>query len=214
MATSPSGALTPLQDAFVRAFQARAPGFFLTGGAVLAGFTLRHRTTDDLDLFTSDAAEMSRGDAAVRGAAADVEAEVTVVQASPDFRRYVIATRDHSIKVDVVLDRAPQLEPKRLVDGVRMDSLGEVMANKLSALVGRQELRDLVDVRALELAGLRVEVHLAAAAQKDGGVTPAVLAWLLDTFPIAEPVPGGVAASDLRAYASDLARRMRTIARP
>jgi hypothetical protein len=48
-----SGKLTALQCDALEALVRRAPGFFLTGGAVLAGWTLRHRTTDDLDLFTT-----------------------------------------------------------------------------------------------------------------------------------------------------------------
>lgn len=44
--------LTDLQREVLDAFFQRERGFFLTGGAALAGFHLGHRTTDDLDLFT------------------------------------------------------------------------------------------------------------------------------------------------------------------
>jgi hypothetical protein len=43
----------------------------------------------------------------------------------------------------------------------------EILANKLCALLSRSEVRDLVDVRALELTGYRVEDALEAARLKD-----------------------------------------------
>jgi hypothetical protein len=43
-------------------------------------------------------------------------------------------------------------------------------------LLSRSEIRDLVDVRALEKAGYGLEDSIAAAAQKDAGLTPAQLA--------------------------------------
>jgi hypothetical protein len=54
MASSPDSKLSPLQLAVIRAFFEREHDFFLTGGAALAGFHLGHRTTGDLDLFTTD----------------------------------------------------------------------------------------------------------------------------------------------------------------
>ena len=46
--------LTPLQQAFLRAFFGDPVGqrFFLTGGTALAAFHLHHRLSDDLELET------------------------------------------------------------------------------------------------------------------------------------------------------------------
>jgi hypothetical protein len=52
MASSAPSKLTAFQKDVLDAFFRRERGFFLTGGAALAGFHLGHRTTDDLDLFT------------------------------------------------------------------------------------------------------------------------------------------------------------------
>ena len=48
----PASRLTPFQREVLGAFFERAKGFYLTGGAALAGFHLGHRETHDLDLFT------------------------------------------------------------------------------------------------------------------------------------------------------------------
>ncbi len=48
------GSLKPFQQDLLRAFDAHGHGYFLTGGAALAGFYGSHRPTRDLDLFTRD----------------------------------------------------------------------------------------------------------------------------------------------------------------
>jgi len=97
-----------------------------------------------------------------------------------------------------------------------LDSPREIMANKLCTLLSRGELRDLVDVMALEQAGHRVEEHLEFAARKDAGLTPAQLAWVLSQLEIGEDAspPGGVSADELRGYLDELVRRLSEVAYP
>ncbi|MGH7264742.1 MAG: nucleotidyl transferase AbiEii/AbiGii toxin family protein [Candidatus Rokuibacteriota bacterium] len=204
--------LTTLQRRFLEAFVARSSAFFLTGGAVLAGWVLGHRPTADLDLFTTDDGAMSDGDRLVRGAAAEVDATVEIVRSEPDFRRYLVRAVDEGLIVDLVRDRVPQLRPKVDRDGVLTDSVEEIVANKICALVGRSEIRDLVDLYFLEQAGFRVERFVADAARKDGGVTPATVAWILSRVTIPRTLPEGVDVETLRAFARDLEGRMRRLA--
>jgi hypothetical protein len=57
--------------------------------------------------------------------------------------------------------------------------------NKLCALLGRAELRDLVDLRALLEQGGNFEQALRDAPRKDGGFSPLTLAWVLkETSPV------------------------------
>lgn len=209
--------LTPLQDRVLRAFFAVEGGFFLTGGAALVGFFLRHRQTDDLDLFTLDTAAFERGPHVMRGVAAQVGATLEVRQDAPGFRRYALTLDDDTLVVDLVHERVAQLRPdKPVVDGVRVDPPDEILANKLTAVVGRSEERDLVDIMMLERRGLRVEDALPAALAKDGGCTPATLAWLLSQLdiPDAARLPGGVPPAELRAYVAELVTRLRRAALP
>lgn len=206
--------LTNLQRRFLDAFAAQTSTFFLTGGAVLAGWVLGHRQTDDLDLFTADEGGMADSDRFVRAAAAAIGATVEPVQSHPDFHRYIVRDAAESMVVDVALDRAPQLRPKVDRDGVRTDSVEEIVANKICALVGRSEIRDLVDLYSLECAGFRVENFIEDAMRKDGGVTPATLAWILSGIPVPATLPGGVSLDTLRAFLRDLETRMRRLAVP
>ncbi len=210
---SPRGTLTALQCDALDALTRRAPGFFLTGGAVLAGWTLKHRTTDDLDLFTTSDDAMATGDPAVRGAASEIGATATALTTTPDFHRYLIARGDQSVRIDLVRDRTPELRSKVVRDGIRMDDTEEIVANKIAALVGRSEVRDLVDLMALEKLGFRIEDYLADARKKDAGVSAATLSWLLSSMHAPSKVDGGEPAA-LEAFIRDVERRMLALSAP
>lgn len=213
-ASSSRDRLTVLQRDFLRALAARPSGFFLTGGAVLAGWVLRHRRTDDLDLFTTDDGSMRDADRLARAIAADIGATVEPTQTSPDCRRYSLRREAESMLVDFIRERVAQLHDKIVRDGVTMDATEEIVANKICALLGRAELRDIVDLYCLEMAGLQVERFLGDAQRKDGGVTPAALAWVLSEVVVPDVLPGDVDAEAVRTFVRDLEARMRRLAMP
>ena len=217
MASSPDSKLTPLQLAVVTAFFAREQRFFLTGGGALAGYYLGHRTTEDLDLFTTDDEAFERGRRVLEDVASELGGTLAVRQDTPRFKRFVLTRGDEGLVIDIVRDTNHQLHVEKLErDGVRLDPPDEILANKLTTLVGRAEERDLVDVMFLERAGYPVEAALASALAKDGGCTPATLAWLLSEITIPEGItlPGGVSASELREYVTTLVTRLRRLALP
>ena len=103
--------------------------------------------------------------------------------------------------VDLVREHAAQVLPdKPVIAGIRVDPAEEIMANKLCPLLAPAEVRDLVDLRALEGASLSLRDALNAGARKDRGLTPAQLAWVLSEIRIGDDaqIPGGVAVSVLR----------------
>ena len=139
------------------------------------------------------------------------------MQDAPGFLRAVLSRQDHALVVDLVRERSFQLHPvKPISDGIAVDPADEILANKLTAIVGRAEERDLVDVFLLERAGFRVEEALPAALKKDGGCTPATLAWLLSEVRIPDELElaGDVHSDDLRAWLDELVRRLRRAALP
>jgi len=217
MTDSSPDKLTALQRALLEAFFRIERRFFLTGGAALAGFYLHHRPTLDLDLFTLDPAAFETGRRALDAAAAELGATVAVRQHAPGFERYVVSGRGESVVVDLVLERVPQTAgAKRVIDSVSVDPLEEILVNKLTTLLSRAEERDLVDLLFLERRGLKAEDGLPAALEKDGGCTPAALAWVLSEVSIPDGVelPGGVSAAELRTFVADLIVRLRRAAFP
>ena len=211
-----STGLDRFQRDLLEAFFAREQRFFLTGGAALAGFYLHHRQTLDLDLFTTED-HLEDGEAALFDAAQELGATVERLRTSTNFRRFLVRRRSESVVADIVRDLAPQIDTEKPVrDGIRIDSPREIMANKLCTLLSRGELRDLVDVRALEQAGHRVEEHFELAVRKDAGLTPGQLAWVLSQLEIGEDAspPGGVPADELREYLDELIQRLTELAYP
>jgi len=208
--------LGALQQRFLQTFFSREKRFFLTGGAALAGFYLGHRETRDLDLFTLMDA-MEEGARSVAAAADIMGAKLESIQTSPDFRRFILTLEPEAIVVDLIRERVPQIVAhKPLIGIIAVDPPEEILANKLCALLGRAEIRDLVDVRALELAGYSIESALAAAALKDAGLTPGQLSWILSQITLGEDLipPGGVSVEDLRKYLDALITRLSGLAFP
>lgn len=208
--------LSQLQQDLIQEFFNRHQGFFLTGGAALAGFHLCHRTTEDLDLFvTSDL--LDEGERTLSEAALALGASVENIQTSPTFRRRLVRRGVEGVVVDLVFDQIPQLcEDKPNYGKVRVDPPEEILANKLCALLSRAEIRDLVDALTLDRAGFPIEVAISGAVQKDGGFTPAQLAWVLSEIELGDDavIPGDWDVARLREAMTQLRARLTRIAFP
>lgn len=208
--------LSNLQQDFLNDFFGREARFFLTGGAALVGFHLGHRETYDLDLFTMEDA-LDAGAAVAAEIARQWGGSLESIQTYPDFRRLLLKRNDEAIVIDLVRERVAQIAPdKPIFNGVRVDLPEEILANKLCALLSRSEVRDLVDVRALEMAGYRIEDALPAAASKDTGLTPAQLSWVLSQIELGDDLtpPGGVSVEELRQYLANVIARLTRLAHP
>jgi hypothetical protein len=209
--------LTPLQREVLTAFFKHERRFFLTGGAALAGFYLGHRTTDDLDLFTHEKEAFEVGGYVLQAVADELGGRVVVRQDAPGFRRYVVSRGEEAVVVDLVWERVPSAFPEKPERaGVRIDPIEEILVNKLTAALSRAEERDLVDLLFLERAGHRAEQALDSALQKDGGCTPAALAWVLSQVQVEEgaALPGGIKAHELHEFLADLVQRLLRAALP
>lgn len=209
--------LTSLQQELLMAFFERESGFFLSGGAALVGFYLHHRETEDLDLFTTEGDAFERGAHILASAAAHLGAEMVARQQSTGFHRYFVSRGEEAVIVDLVLDRVPQIHVEKWErQGIRIDPPDEILINKLNTIASRSEIRDIVDVMALERAGFPVADALEGALTKDGGCTPATLAWVLSEVEIPDRVelPGGISVKAMREYLEQLIRQLRRAAAP
>jgi predicted nucleotidyltransferase component of viral defense system len=208
--------LSALQTDLLHEFFRYEQGFFLSGGAALAGFLLGHRSTTDLDLFCASN-RLDDGDRALRQAAEGLGATLENIQTTADFRRRLVRRGSESVLVDLVHERVPQGSPEKLSFGeIRIDPPQKILANKLCTLLSRSEVRDLVDVMLLERAGFSIEQAFPLAQAKDGGLTPAQLAWVLSEIRVGDDarIPGGVSAPELREFIDGLRSRMARLGFP
>ena len=211
----PRSRLTALQRDLVAAFFAREQRFFLTGGGALAGYYLGHRTTDDLDLFSAPGPDLDDVARTLDEASRACGAMGRSAKRFADFHRIVVTRGVDECIVDLVIDRAPMVDPVKATRGdVRVDTVREIAANKVCAIIGRSEAKDLVDLAALVDAGVDLEQALADAKKKDGGAEPVALAWVLQQITIGADaaLPGEAAPERILAFRDDLVKRLRAIA--
>jgi hypothetical protein len=202
--------------ALLRACQRRVP-FHLGGGAALAGAHLHHRLSADADLFVHDRVSHRELVAALSDAGAEVGLTVEVIRDAGSFVRAHVRLPSGSLEIDVVHDPVPDVEaPPPAIEGVVVESLVDLRANKLTCILSRSEPRDLVDLLFLDRAGFPPERDLPLALRKDSGIDPGVMAWLLGQFPVS-PLPVmlvPLGSQELETFRDDLGARLRRLAVP
>ena len=184
------GELTPLQRRVLEQLSGTKPPWTLTGGAALVGFHLHHRTTRDLDLLWHGSERLGpERDACIRRLRSH-GLRVESVQHDPTFEKLLVSDESERVILDMVAEPVKPVEaPIPLELGsftVLVDTPHEILVNKLCALLGRAELRDLLDVRALLDSGGDLERALEDAPRKDAGFSAVTLAWVLRGLPVEE----------------------------
>jgi hypothetical protein len=199
---------------FVRSCQERIP-CHLAGGAALAGVYLAHRTTGDVDLFVHDPEDMRALVDLLDDVAAEADVSATIVRDAGRLVRARLVADGRTTELDIVHEPLDDLEaPPPPVEGVIVESLTDLRANKLTCVLSRSEPRDLVDLYFLDRAGHPPEEDLGLALAKDAGIDPGVLAWLLARFPV-EPLPEmllELSVKQLKSFRDSLAERFRRAA--
>lgn len=146
--------LYPLQNGILMAIENLSLPFYLTGGTALSRVYLKHRYSDDLDLFLN--ADPRFNEYTVKALDSISKLEGISIQ-----RKGVIISTDY---VDIsVLDDIGTLLKIDFVNDIpthfgefsnssfypRIDSLENILTNKISAIIGRTEIKDVVDIWAI-----------------------------------------------------------------
>jgi predicted nucleotidyltransferase component of viral defense system len=212
--------LTSLQLAVLEQFCATDTGqrFFLTGGTALAAFYLHHRQSVDLDLFTLDDLAMREAGLLLPQLAADLGCQIGRARTSEHFRQFLLEPASgQPLQVDLVRDFGPQYGQHSLVGDIVVDSMENIGANKLTAILGRTEAKDFVDLYFILQAGYEFEDLLAKAREKDLGLQPFFMVGTLlqvrhlHTLP---PTTPPLALAELQAFIVSLADQLLDRLRP
>jgi|SRR3990172_4525040 len=212
MALSPKDVLSALQWELLSFFFQGNPPFFLTGGTALSAFYLQHRYSQDLDLFTLDSDAFDRVPLYVADTATRLAVSVASLQTAPQFHRYRLSRNKESVIVDFVREVVPQIsEEKNRFEGITVDTLVDITANKICTVISRAEIKDYIDLYFLGRAGYPLENYIKEAQRKDAGVSQATLAYLLSEFRLSK-VPdfmiAHISVDDLQEYFQSLAREL------
>jgi hypothetical protein len=169
--------LTELQARLLRLLAAnRSPDSYLAGATVIHQVAETPRFSQDLDFFHDLEASVAQSAAADAATLAAAGYHVRWLLRTPLFHRAVVAAAGEEVRLEWAQDTAFRFFPVESdpICGYRLH-LADAAVNKLLALAGRQEVRDLVDILHLDAHGLSVGALAWAACGKDPGYTPDLL---------------------------------------
>ncbi len=210
---------TALQDRFLTQFftSAVADGFYLTGGTALARFYFHHRESIDLDLFTNQPdVDFDAVNRAVLGILQTLDLRIQSQVTTAAFLQYIVDDQNGvTLKVDMVRDVPVHFGDTLEINGVRLDSLENIGANKVLAIFGRTDAKDFIDLYwILQRTSLAFGDLYALAKGKDLGLSELYLAYALHSaariklFPrMLEPLPWDQIVAFFEALARDLLLR-------
>lgn len=172
----------PLQDQVLCLIRKEDTGFYLTGGTGASRGYLHHRFSDDLDLFVNDDTRFGLWTERLIYTLSYSEAwEISVLLKEERFTRMEIAAGDIMMKLECV-----NFVPARLGEVIDHPTLGlldspeNILANKITALIDREEPKDLADVWGFCCCRhLSLQAALEGARSKAAGIFPADLARVL-----------------------------------
>jgi hypothetical protein len=176
--------LYAVQDWVLDRLKAVDHRFYLTGGTALARGYYHHRYSEDLDLFVNDAREFQlwrdRCLKALADAAPNSGWRLEIVLREERFGRAVLHG-SLPLKLEFVNDVPFRVgQPWNHPRLGRLDTKENILANKVSALVDRQEPKDLVDIYFLCcLDNLDLVEAIEHAQGKAAGLFPPVVAAAL-----------------------------------
>jgi predicted nucleotidyltransferase component of viral defense system len=142
--------LYQIQDKILLALKPVLSSFYLTGGTALGRFYLNHRFSEDLDFF------MNKSNA-FKSTTKNIEKvllrDFSVLKQQSliydDFVRYYIEEGESVLKVEFVNDIEYRCGVPNLYEYGLIDTPLNMLTNKITAIVGRDEPKDIFDIYTL-----------------------------------------------------------------
>lgn len=174
--------LYPLQERVLASINVRETQFYLSGGTAASRGYLNHRFSDDLDLFVDDDDRFALWTARIIQELSASECwRIQVLLREARFVRLVVWEGELALKVEFINDvpaRVGVVQPHPVLG--RLDSAENILANKITALLDREEPKDLADIWGFCCKlGLSLPAALTGAQGKAAGVFAPDLARVL-----------------------------------
>ena len=144
--------LYQLQDNFLKWWISLELPFYLTGGTALGRFYLNHRFSEDLDFFVNaDPQYLNYISILNNKIKSSFSVDIQQSLFSDDFTRFFITEKETSLKIELVNDVEYHVGDIKSYSFGKIDTPANILANKLTALVGRDEPKDVFDIICLSL---------------------------------------------------------------
>jgi len=152
--------------------------FYLTGGTALSAFYLEHRYSDDLELFTHQG-DLGPVQALFRDLSAVENLQAVQRHKAPAFLRYEVSGE---LQIDIVADVEFRVGSPELIANFMVDSLKNIAVNKVTAILGRFDPKDYVDLYLLlSEKGFDIFELLELGQRKDAGLDLFVWSSLIES---------------------------------
>jgi predicted nucleotidyltransferase component of viral defense system len=173
----------PLQDRVLEALNAARTRFYLTGGTALSRCYFHHRYSDDLDFFVNDDDQF---DSYMVGVYSILKKAGITMELMIDETRFKRIVADQTLKIDFINDVPFYLGDVQQIPGFpfkAIDNPANILANKITALRDRSEIKDLVDIREIARQ-MRPDWKMifSAADSKAAGIFPPEIAEKMEGF--------------------------------
>ena len=141
---------TPIQKRFLAAV-IKEPyllkKYYFTGGTVLSEFYLKHRTSEDIDLFSEREVHLPSIAKFIKKAASKLSApEIRQDQYLGLYTFFFVIPGQEDFKVDFNYYPFPRIEKGKTWRGLAIDSLLDIAVNKIHTLYMKPRAREYVDI--------------------------------------------------------------------
>lgn len=174
--------LYPFQDEVLKIINRLETGLYLTGGTAASRGYLNHRYSDDLDFFVNDEPDFVIWvERAIQSLSMIEKWDLEILSRYDRFVRLNLSQFELALKMEFIND-----VPSRVGEVInhptlgRLDTAENILANKLTALLTREEPKDLADVWGFCCQmNLSLEQAISGAKGKAAGIFPADLSRVL-----------------------------------
>lgn len=172
----------PFQDRVLKTINAVDTGFYLTGGTASSRGYLHHRFSDDLDFFVNDDNRFGLWvERIIQALTQSADWSCQVLMKEERFARLNLTANEVSLKLEFVNDvpaRVGGIQNHSVLG--RMDSAENILANKVTAALDRDEPKDLADIWGFCCQkNISLQDAITNAQSKAAGIFPADLARVL-----------------------------------
>jgi predicted nucleotidyltransferase component of viral defense system len=136
-----------LQDRFFNWWVPSGLPFYLTGGTALGRFYLNHRYSEDMDFFVNADSKFQKYILFIKDKLQkEFKTDISKAIVTEEFARFFIEDNETLMKIEFVNDVAFRTGTPLISKQGKIDTVTNILANKLTAIVGRDEPKDVFDI--------------------------------------------------------------------
>ncbi|MBN2372309.1 nucleotidyl transferase AbiEii/AbiGii toxin family protein [bacterium] len=140
-----------LQDRVLHIIFEEESEFYLTGGTCISRFYYAKRYSDDLDLFTNFSNTFPFSIKEILQRLTKKNLFYSIDTETKDFLRITVKEQSCPLQIDFVNDKVKRFGKILIRDNINIDNLNNILSNKLTAVISRDNPKDIFDIYLIAL---------------------------------------------------------------